>query len=147
LARFEFRLATLLKLRRAQRDRCRQSLAEAQRAQEVLRAQSGELDRQLVALRAEVEAATRPGPLHVDRLLESQRYELIVQAQQQQLAEKCQVLKTELERRRVVLVEADRQVKVLEKLEQRQSERHHAEGQRRLWRELDEIAARSGKEH
>jgi flagellar export protein FliJ len=46
----------------------------------------------------------------------------------------------EIERRREVLVEADRDVRVLEKLREKQTERHRYEENRREIRQLDEVA-------
>ncbi len=48
---------------------------------------------------------------------------------------------TEIERRRQALVEADREVRVLEKLRERQAEQHRREEDLQEAKRLDEVAA------
>jgi flagellar export protein FliJ len=76
----------------------------------------------------------------VNRLVEAQRYEMVLKATEQHLAEQSQRLAVEVERRRLAAIEADRSVRVLELLDERQH-REHARRQQRLdvkW--LDEVA-------
>ena len=56
------------------------------------------------------------------------------------------VLEAEVERRRLALVEADRDVRVLEKLRERQRERHQAAAALEDVKALDEIALRTHAE-
>ena len=58
-------------------------------------------------------------PLDVNGLLTSQRYQLALQAQFRTLAEQAAKLAEEVESRRNAVVEADREVRVLDKLEER----------------------------
>ena len=64
-------------------------------------------------------SATDGKYLDVNRLLEAQRYELLLKAQSQELAKQAILLAAETERRRQMLVEADREVRVLELLDER----------------------------
>ena len=75
MARFIFRMATLLKLRESARDE-RQRKAKAQQAAEILRRQRETLDREAQRLDQQSRDAVRPGRIDVDRLLHSRRYEL-----------------------------------------------------------------------
>ncbi len=140
MAGFTFRLASLLRLRASRRDECRAALAEAYRVDEVLARQLEGLDRELDALRKFCRLKVSPGAVDVDRLVEAQRYELVARAQQRQIAQQRQTVAAEIERRRQALVEADREVRILEKLRQRQAEEHRREEERREARRLDEVA-------
>jgi flagellar export protein FliJ len=140
MSAFRFRLETLLRLRIAERDERRADLAKALRAEELLFDQQ----RQLAAEQAAVLVATReqntPGEANVDGLLQNSRYLLVLRARGQQLTQQMAQVAAEVERRRQSVVEADRQVRVLEKLRERQM-RAHADAQlRQEVKQLDEAA-------
>ena len=141
MARFAFRLAALLRLRESRRDECRAALAEAYRVDEVLARQFDSLGQELEGLRSFARLKAAPGVVDVDRLVETQRYELVARAQQQRIAQQRRTVAAEIERRREALVEADREVRVLEKLRQRQAEQHRREEERREAGRLDEAAS------
>ena len=143
---FRFRLTTLLRLREADRDQRRAQLAEAHLAEDKLRQHIAELDRQLADLRHDYSAHAAPGPVEVDRLVSTQRYELVLMSQRQTQHKQAQLLAAEVERRRLMLVEADREVRVLEKLRDRQHERHREDEARQETKLLDEIALRTTAE-
>ena len=142
MAKFRFRLATLLRLREAARDDRRAQLAEAYRADEIIARQEQGLAAELIELEEQTRQAAAPGHLDVDRLLEVRRYDLIVRSQQQHVRQQRQAVQAEIERRREALVDADRRVRVLEKLRQKQSERHRQEETRQEIKQLDETASR-----
>jgi flagellar FliJ protein len=137
---FKFRLQTLLRLRIAERDQRRAELAKAIRAEEMLR---GDL-RKLGQERAEAVQRGRelksPGSANVDALLQTHRYEMVLAAQSRQLETQIAQVQAEAERRRLILVEADRQVRVLEKLRERQAAAHRREADRLEMKQLDEAA-------
>jgi flagellar FliJ protein len=139
---FRFRLATLLRLRSATRDQRRAQLAEAHRADDMIGQEQQRLGQELASRNRRQRAASGPGEIDVDQLLAEQRYALLLHGQQQHLDRQRQLLAAEIERRRGLLVEADREVRVLEKLEQRQRGRHVEEANRLDVRELDEVAHR-----
>jgi flagellar FliJ protein len=141
MAGFTFRLASLLRLRESRRDECRAALAEAYRIDDVLRKQWEGLGRELDALREFCRTTASPGAVQIDRLVEAQRYELVARAQQQHVAQQRETVAAEIERRRQALVEADREVRVLEKLRERQAEQHRREEDLREVKRLDEVAA------
>jgi flagellar FliJ protein len=76
----------------------------------------------------------------VDSLLQTHRYELVLSTKRKQLATQIQQVQTEIERRRLVVVEADRQVRVLEKLRERQALHHRQETDRQEAKLYDEMA-------
>ncbi len=142
MAKFRYRLAALLRLRQALRDQRREALAEAYRVDELLGSQLACLAEELASLGEQCRRAAGPGTVNVDRLLEAQRYELALKARQCRLQEQRRQVAEEIERRREALAEADRGVRVLEKLRQRQAARHQYEENRREVKLLDEVAQR-----
>jgi flagellar FliJ protein len=119
MSRFQFRLSTLLKIRESDRDERRVRLAEALQAQRILHERIEELQRERATISRESRAAIEPGQLDIDRVLRVSRYELLLDAQIDHLTKRDEQLHEEIERRREALVEADREVKTLEKLRQR----------------------------
>ena len=137
---FKFRLATLLRLRLADRDQRRADLAKAIRAEEMLRAELRSLAEQQVQAVEHGRRLKSPGSADVDSLLQTHRYAAVLAAQARLLAAQNAQVEIETERRRQVLVEADRQVRVLEKLRERQAAAHRKEAERREVRQFDETA-------
>ena len=119
MAKYKFRLETLQKVREATRDEHRASLAEAFRAEQMLAESRAEVAAEAESLRALQRSASAGRYLDVNRLLEAQRYELLLKARSQELAKQAILLAAETERRRQILVEADRDVRVLELLDER----------------------------
>jgi len=142
MAKFKFRLATLVRLRETARDERRAHLAQAYRADEIITLQHDRLVSELGKLEEQNRQAAAPGCLEVDRLLEVRRYELVLQRERRQVDQQRRAVQAEIERRREALVDADRQVRVLEKLRQKQLGRHRLEESRREQKQLDETAAR-----
>lgn len=140
MAPFRFRLATLLRLRELARDERRAELAQAYRAKDLLAEQERAIQEHVASLREAARRASAPGAIDVDRLMEARRFEAVLLAQHHEIRQKQQMIDAELERRRLALVEANREVQVLEKLRNRQYERHRAEENRQEIKQLDEIA-------
>lgn len=137
---YKFRLATLQRLREAHRDTQRMRLVEAQQAADLLHEQ-----RQIVAQEIEGQQAFQrelvgKPRLDVGLLNEAQRYELLLRSQQHSLAEQANTIATEVERRRLALAEAERDVKALDKLDQRQREQHRSTQEHLETKLLDELA-------
>jgi flagellar FliJ protein len=140
MAKYTFRLKTLQKVREAHRDQQRGSLAEAFRAEQVLAENRAQLIAEERELR-ELQRSASEGPyLDVNRLLEAQRYELLLKAQSQELAKQAVLLAAETEQRRQMLVEADREVRVLELLDERHRRAHDRNAQREETKRLDDVA-------
>ena len=142
MANFRFKFATILRLREAARDEKRAKLAEAYRAEEVVRARLDELQDEMHSLKERYIRGVSPGPVNVDNLVDSQRYDFVIKAEYGTVHEQLQSLQTEIEKRRDALIAADRDVRVLEKLRETQNERHIATEQLADIKLLDEIATR-----
>lgn len=137
---FRFRLQSVLKLRLAARDERRKALADALRAESIVREQIETLKREMEESRESARAAASPGRVEVDRLLSLNRHELLLGANIKSLEMQRLKIAEELERRRLALVEADRDVKALEKLRERQEREAALAEDRREQQQLDELA-------
>ncbi len=140
MARFQFRLATLLKLREAFRDERRAQLAEALRLGDELQLRRDEIEELL--REAQQSQAVSPGAFNVDRLLDATRYDVVLRVEKARLEGQQASVAAEIEKRREALVTADREVRSLELLRETQRERHNAEEETKARKELDEIASR-----
>ena len=141
MAKYKFRLATLQKVREARRTQQRQALAEAFSAEQVLEESRAALSAEEEELREMQREATEGKYLDVNRLLEAQRYELLLKARGEELAKQALLLAAETERRRQLLVEADRDVRVLEMLDERHRAEHKQHQQRDEMKILDEVSS------
>ncbi len=142
---FRFRLQTVLRLRIATRDERRAELGRAQRAAEVL---SEQRDKLAADAAANHESTRRlmtgkylsGGGVSIDGLLNAHRHALVLKSQIAQLTQQQQQVAAEIARRQSVLVEADREVRVLEKLQERQQSEYEQLALAQEQRDLDEIA-------
>jgi flagellar export protein FliJ len=115
-------------------------LADAFRAEQVLAENRAQLIAEERELRELQRSATEGQYLDVNRLLEAQRYELLLKAQSQELTKQAVLLAAETERRRQTLVEADREVRALELLDERHRRAHDLDAQREETKRLDDVA-------
>ena len=145
MANFRFRLETLLKVREAERQQRRFELGQAFDADRLLQQQFDALAAELAVARQESMKNSAPGEVNVDKLLEIQRYALHVLAQTKAIRLQQSTVREEIERRRKLLVEADRQVKILEKLREKQLAVFRTEQLRIEQNVLDEVGARSAR--
>ncbi len=137
-----FRLESIRRLREAQRDRRRAELADALSTERLLVQQIDQLRHEAEVWQRQARHAAG-GDVNVDQLAHANRYRWLLLAQREQITLQRSKLQEEIERRRAALVEADRDLKSLEKL----AERHHAAERalelQREQRELDEVGARN----
>ena len=140
MARFRFRLQTLRRLRETHRDEQRSRLATAFEAERILAAQREQVAMEILGLGEARRRLMQQSALDVNQLLASQRYQLTLEAQSRTLAEQAEKLAAEVERRRRAVVEADREVRVLDKLEERQRQQHRIAQGRIEAKTLDEVA-------
>jgi flagellar export protein FliJ len=92
------------------------------------------------SLKTQRRATAGPGTVDVDSLVEAQRYEVALKTQQTQFKQQRQAIADEIQSRQHRLVEANREVRVLEKLRDKQLEKHRKEENRREAKVLDEVA-------
>jgi flagellar export protein FliJ len=137
---YRFPFHTVRRIRAIHRDEQRLRLADAFRAQELLDQQQRRLRDELGELQNEQRAAMQLPEPDVNDLLAAQRYELVLRAQQQAVEKQSAMLAEEVERRRQSLVEAEREVRVIDKLDERLQAVHRANQQRADTKRLDEIA-------
>ena len=145
MARYEFRLKTILHLRESHRNTQRERVADALRAAETLREQHLQINQEiqeLIEQRREWVQCTHP---QVSRLLDLQRYETAHRAELRKIEENQQSVEIEITRRREALVAAEREVKTLEKLDERGLERHQKEEQHREMLVMDEFASQHNR--
>ena len=140
MKKFQFRLGSLVRLREAVRDERRQQLAEVVQLQAALAEEMQGLRQQLDEAR-HLHTAEQ-GTVNVDRLLNAERYEIVLLYQKKQLEQKQATVEAEAEKRRQALVWADQDVRVLEKLRDTQYQQWRVAAQRFDMQQLDEIAAR-----
>jgi flagellar protein FliJ len=145
MAPFHFRLATLLKLRETARDQRRSELAESQRADAELQERIEQLRGEQERLQAECRAAAGPGAVDLPRLVEGRQYAAVLRARQDELARQRAALAVEIRQRRQALVEADREVRVLEKLRENRRQMHQQEESRKEAKRLDDAALQAAR--
>ncbi len=146
MAKFKFRLETLLRLREATRDERRSELAKAYQAEGIIENQRRHIAAELDELERQSRRACAPGPLDLDQLLEARRYELVLRAQAREARQRHEAVQAEVQRRREAVVDANRQVRVLEGLREKQLQRHRQEENRLQIKQLDEVAGRPVKQ-
>jgi len=139
---FRFRLTSVLKLREATRDERRAQLAEAYAAEDKLRARRQVIETDLANLKQLRHERTATGRVNIDIFVSASRYEAVLRHELAAIAGHEATLAVEIERRRQALMVADHEVRMLEKLRDKQRELHR-QGEALLEiKQLDEIAAR-----
>ncbi|MFN6128008.1 MAG: flagellar export protein FliJ [Planctomycetota bacterium] len=132
-----FRLDSVLKLRQRERDQAGKDVADAVAAIALLDTKLSEIamqQRQLESLRRDFSQ----GSISTNRMLDAERYQLVLAAQHAHVSGDRSLLVQELDRRRAKLVIRQQAVKALEKLEQRHDERFAEEQRKRQQLLLDE---------
>ena len=137
---FQFRLKTLLRMKIAERDERRAELAKALRAEALLQEQQAGVAQEQADVKQQARKHKSPGAGNMDRLLATNRYELVLAARATQLQGQLAQVVAESQRRRLALVEADRQVRTLEKLRERQAKAHRTAEERQESKQMDELA-------
>jgi flagellar export protein FliJ len=143
MAKFRYRLATLQRLRELERDELKSRLAEAIQAQAILDEQIQQLGAEIESLQQLRRTSLTGQSTNVSQLLSAQRYHQVLLGQQATMRQQAELLAAEVERRRAAVVEADRGVKVLEKLHDRRLGEFRTEQAAAEVKMLDEVAGRS----
>ncbi|MGD9126218.1 MAG: flagellar export protein FliJ [Planctomycetia bacterium] len=140
MAKFKYRLKPLLQIRETTRDERRSELAQAQRADDILHNRQTTIEQQRHELLESTRDSIRPGQVNLDHLINCQRYDRMLEGEGQMILEQRQQVGQEIERRHAILVEANRDVRILEILREKQLLRHQKEEQRQETKTLDEVA-------
>jgi flagellar protein FliJ len=139
---FRFRLTSVLKLREATRDERRAQLAEALAAEDKLRSRRQVIENDLAGLNQLRRERTAVGVVNLDLFVGVSRYEAVLRHELATIAGHEATLAVEIERRRQALMVADHEVRVLEKLREKQLALHRQAEALLEFKQLDEIAAR-----
>ena len=134
-----FRMATLLKVLEDRRSALREELSQADQALAILEGQVQQIDQdaldRLQAIRQSV-----VGQVDVDWIVSNRRHAFVLKLQRTELLRNVDLVKEERERRRVALMEADREVKKLERMQEQWQEHRQQEQQRKDQQRLDELS-------
>ena len=140
---FKYRLAPLLKIRENVRA---EKQAELNQAHEAARLVEEELER----VRGEYAHCMEQGlqaaqqeQIDVNYLLAMRRHQAYLITQQELAIKQLEEIRQEIERRRIALMEADREVKVLEKLREKMKAKYLQEEALADLKQMDEIAGRT----
>lgn len=119
MAQFKFRLDPIIQLRMRARDSAAQAFQQALQASEQLRGEIERIIQESDSQRPGQSAASQ-GEVKPQMLLESQRFQVQLKQQVRELEGKLAAIDAEGEKRRKVLVEAERELRSLEKLRERE---------------------------
>jgi len=138
---FTFRLDPLITIRDNDLKECQLELAKAVEAQKILEEHMQEIDRQLGEGVAAARNLMQEGQtINVASLLSFRRQEMFLRAQQSDLTEKMKMIDQEIERRRLLVVAANKELKIVEKLKERRYEKYLEEENKAEMKSMDEIA-------
>jgi flagellar export protein FliJ len=135
----KFRLVSVLQLRRNRQEERQSELAQAVQAAQILQNQKSEIDQQLHDIEQQLRSAASHH-LNVDHLMAIRRHQSNTRALRRQLEEQEHVVEQEIERRQNRLVEANREVRVIETLEQQHIDAQRERSLKREQDDLDEFA-------
>lgn len=140
MSKFRFRLAPLLKIRENIRAERQTELSKAYEAARIVEEKLEKIRSDLIACVEEGRQSILAGKISIDFLLSMRRHEAHLLTQQAEARNQLQQIQVEIERRRAAVIEADRDVKVLEKLREKLKERHIKEEALADLKQLDETA-------
>ncbi len=143
MPKFHFRLETMLQLRQATRDQRRAELDEVRQVDAELHRRLCRLEQEQSRLQHQCRAIVTPGVVDVRRLLQSQQYAATLSSDAAELRRQRGTLADEIDRRRQILVEAERELQALEKLRENQTLAHRQAEIRQENNHLDEAALRA----
>ena len=138
---FRFRLQPLQKIRENVRRERQAELAKALEAEAVVREKIESLVHDIAGTKEEGRRLALEGRINVDFLVGLRRHEAYLLAQKQEAEQKLDQVLTEVERRRLAVVEADKEVKIMEKLHEKLKENYDAEQAAKEVVGFDEIAS------
>jgi flagellar FliJ protein len=144
--RFKFRLEVVRRLRKQKEDECRRAVAERLRQVSGVRKRIGTLTDRLHQEHADIRHGASGGDaaigvLDMDNLRRRHVYVNYLHRSLSDAKELLGRLEAELRREQVRLAEASKELKVINKLEERQRARYELELQRAERAEADEVAA------
>jgi flagellar export protein FliJ len=145
MRQFTFRLETVLKLREQEREDRKRDLQQAYAARDILSQQQNALEMERKNLDATLRKSLLQGNIDADHMLACRRYETVLNAQRDYLVQQLAAIDAEIEKRQQALVEANRAVRILELLREKQRADHEKHEKSREIKELDEIGNRKSR--
>ena len=140
MARFRYRLETLLRLKIAARDQCRAQLAEVLQAEQQLKDQQAEIEQEIENTHGYVRQSSERGTLNLDLIAAAQREVLYLKGASLEKQQLMQRLLPHIQQRRQALIDADHEVRTLEKLKEQKYEQHLQREAAVEAKQMDEIA-------
>ena len=138
---FKFRLAPLITIRDNKLKERQRKLAEAYEARKILEEHLQEIERQLDEGIAAVRELSQPGQtVNVEHLIGFRRQEMFLRANQEDLTKKMKMIDEEIEKRRAAMIEANKELKIVEKLKEKRYEKYLEEENKAETKMMDEIA-------
>ena len=138
---FKFRLEPLITIRDNNLKERQRKLAEAYDARKILEEYLQEIDRQLDEGIAAVRELSQPGQtINVESLIGFRRQEMFLRANQDDLMQKMKMIDEEIEKRRIAMIEANKELKIVEKLKEKRYEKYVEEEHIAETKMMDEIA-------
>ena len=131
-----------MRLRQTARDECRQELAVAQQLEQSIYERIAKFDSEIIELRDRTGASTESGSIDIDRLRDTARYQSLLASERQSAQQELEGCSAHVDCLRQSLVEADRELKSLEKLQARQQDRHRHRQREHELQQLDEASIR-----
>ena len=143
--KFKFRLQTQLKINEQRRAEAQAELAKAQDAEQIVETELKRIQTEIADCADQARRSMQEGRIDVNFLLGLRRHEMVLVAQQGEATEQLNIVRQEVEKRRLFLMEKDREVKTLEKLKEKQFEAFKEEHRRAEAKQMDEIAGQRVK--
>ncbi len=141
MPQFQFRLKTLLAMHHSTRQERRVELAEGLAAERALELARSNVERELAEHGPSTAGPASRGPIDVERLSAADRYRKVLRTRLSSIALDAAALATEIDARQQALAAAEREVRVLDKLRERQHEQFRYDQSRREINAADELAA------
>jgi len=138
---FRFRLQPLQKIRENVRSERQVELAKALEAEAIIREKLEGVNHEIKTTKEEGRRLATGGEVNVDHLIGLRRHEAFLLAQKTVIEEHLEKLLAEVERRRQAVIEADKEVRVLEKLHEKLKDRYDSALEAKETVAFDEIAS------
>lgn len=137
---FKFRLETVLKLRKQNEDKHKRIVADRIRQLNAVRERMSAQERQIASETEAVRTSRARGTISVEALARGRHWLTHLQRSLLETQGHARVIKAHLAQERSDLARAAKEARALEKLKERQKQRHDQEGRRAETRELDEMS-------
>jgi len=139
MKKFQFRLDPVLRMREAVRDERRRALSQAYAVEATALEQISGVEDRMLGLLQYRRKMTAERKVNIDSLLSSQRFEAVLKAERRELENNLVNIRKEIEICRQNLIEADRDVKIIEKLKDKKKTEHNYLQEQESMKEIDEM--------